>query len=88
MIDFGGPQAHGNSLGARVESAFTVAAPLRFHFYVAHPFQDDALLERVVSSRNRVNPRGVKKKMSNYNLRPGNRRHTRRVDVARNIVRF
>ena len=29
---------------------------------------DEILEERVVSSRNRINPRGVKRKMSNYNL--------------------
>ena len=34
---------------------------------------DEILEERVVSSRNRINPRGVKRKMSNYNLRPRNR---------------
>jgi photosystem II stability/assembly factor-like uncharacterized protein len=31
---------------------------------------DEILEERVVSSHNRINPRGVKRKMSNYNLRP------------------
>ena len=31
---------------------------------------DEILEERVVSSRDRINPRGVKRKMSNYNLRP------------------
>jgi hypothetical protein len=30
---------------------------------------DELLQERVVSSRNRRNPRGVKRKMSNYPLR-------------------
>ena len=43
---------------------------------------DEILEERVVSSRNRINPRGVKRKMSNYNLRPRNRQHTRRPDFA------
>jgi len=28
------------------------------------------ILQGVTSSRNRINPRGVKRKMSNYNLRP------------------
>jgi hypothetical protein len=39
----------------------------------------------VVSSRNRINPRGVKRKMSNYPLRPRKRRRTRRLDVAKRI---
>ncbi len=43
---------------------------------------DEILQERVVSSRNRVNFRGAKRKMSNYNLRPRKRQRTRRVDVA------
>jgi len=33
----------------------------------------EILQERVSSSRNRINPRGVKRKMSNYNLRPRRR---------------
>ena len=31
---------------------------------------EEILQERVVSSRNRRNPRGVKRKMSNFPLRP------------------
>lgn len=46
---------------------------------------DEILNERVVSSRNRINPRGVKRKMSNYNLRPRKRHPTRRLDVAKQI---
>ena len=48
---------------------------------------DEILEERVVSSRNRINPRGVKRKMSNYNLRPRKRQRqpTRRLDVAKRI---
>ena len=33
------------------------------------PGRDELLLEQVVSSRNRRNPRGVKRKMSNFPLR-------------------
>src|SRR5437868_15015461 len=44
---------------------------------------DEILEERVVSSRNRINPRGVKRKMSNYNLRPRKRQRTRHLDVAK-----
>jgi len=46
---------------------------------------DEILEERVVSSRNRINPRGVKRKMSNYNLRPRKRQRTRRIDFAKRI---
>jgi hypothetical protein len=46
---------------------------------------DEILEERVVSSRNRINFRGVKRKMSNYNLRPRKRQRTRRIDVWRRI---
>lgn len=45
----------------------------------------EILQERVVSSRNRVNFRGVKRKMSNCNLRPRKRQRTRRVVVAKQI---
>jgi hypothetical protein len=47
---------------------------------------DEILDERVVSSRNRINPRGVKRKMSNYKLRPRKRQRTRRLDVAKRIM--
>ncbi len=43
----------------------------------------EILEERVVSSRNRINARGVKRKMSNYNLRPRKWKRTRRIDVAK-----
>jgi hypothetical protein len=46
---------------------------------------DEILEERVSSGRNRINPRGVKRKMSNYNLRPRKRQPTRRFDVAKRI---
>jgi hypothetical protein len=46
---------------------------------------DEILEERVVSSRNRINPRGVKRKMSNYNLRPRKRQATRRLDFVKRI---
>jgi len=46
---------------------------------------DEILQERVSSSRNRVNVRGVKRKMSNYNLRPRKRQPTRRIDVCARI---
>jgi len=45
----------------------------------------EILEERVVSSRNRINVRGVKRKMSNYNLRPRKRQPTRRIDVSKRI---
>jgi hypothetical protein len=46
---------------------------------------DEILQERVTSSRNRINPRGVKRKMSNYPLRPRKRQRSRRVDFAKHI---
>ena len=46
---------------------------------------DEILDERVVSSRNRINPRGVKRKMSNYNLRPRKCQRTRKLNFARRI---
>ena len=47
---------------------------------------DEILEERVVSSRNRINPRGVKRKMSNYNLRPRKRQRTRRLAFIKTIL--
>ncbi len=46
---------------------------------------DEILQERVSSSRNRVNVRGVKRKMSNYHLRPRKRQTTRRINVSARI---
>ena len=46
---------------------------------------EEILQERVVGSRNRVNFRGVKRKMSNYPLRPRKRQRTRWLDVAKQI---
>jgi len=37
---------------------------------------EEILEERVVSSRQRWNPRGIKRKMSNYLLRSGKRQKT------------
>jgi Insertion element 4 transposase N-terminal/Transposase DDE domain len=45
----------------------------------------EILQERVSSSRNRVNPRGVKRKMSNYKLRPRRRRRTKQVDFSATV---
>jgi hypothetical protein len=46
---------------------------------------DEILDERVSSSRNRINFRGVKRKMSNYNLRPRKRQPTRRINFVQRI---
>jgi hypothetical protein len=43
---------------------------------------DEILQERVVSSRGRRNPRGVKRKMSNWPLRPRESRPTTKVNFA------
>jgi hypothetical protein len=47
---------------------------------------DEILEERVVSSRNRINPRGVKRKMSNYPLRPRKPSRTSHVKFAGRIM--
>ena len=49
---------------------------------------DEILQERVSSSRNRTNPRGVKRKMSNYNLRPRKLYPTQRIDFSQRIRIF
>jgi hypothetical protein len=43
---------------------------------------DEILEERVVSSRGRQVPRGVKRKMSNYPLRPRAPQQTIRIDFT------
>jgi hypothetical protein len=45
----------------------------------------EILEERAVSSRNRINIRGVKRKMSNCRPRPRERQRTRRIGAARRI---
>jgi hypothetical protein len=45
----------------------------------------EILEERVVSSRTRRNPRGVKRKMSNYHLRPRTVPCNERVDFEKRI---
>jgi hypothetical protein len=45
----------------------------------------EILQERISSSPNRINPRGVKRKMSNYHLRPRQRRRTCRIDFAAKV---
>jgi hypothetical protein len=45
----------------------------------------EILQERVSSSRQRSNPRGVKRKMSNYPLRPRKRGHTRRINFSASV---
>jgi hypothetical protein len=43
---------------------------------------DEILEERVASSRGRRVPRGVKRKMSGYQLRPRSQQPTVRIDFA------
>jgi hypothetical protein len=43
---------------------------------------DEILEERIASSRGRQVPRGVKRKMSNYKLRPRTSQPTIRIDFA------
>jgi len=46
---------------------------------------DEILEERVASSRGRQVPRGVKRKMSSYPLRPRTRQPTTRIDFVATI---
>jgi len=45
----------------------------------------EILEERVTSSRSRSNPRGLKRKMSNFPLRPRKRTHTKWIVVKNHI---
>jgi hypothetical protein len=45
----------------------------------------EEILQERVSSSQRLNPRGVKRKMSNYPLRPRKPERTRKIDFARQI---
>ena len=45
----------------------------------------EILQERVVSSRNRRNPRGVKRKMSNFPLRPRNAKPPPPINIDKAI---
>jgi hypothetical protein len=49
---------------------------------------EEILQERVSSSRQRLNPRGVKRKMSNDPLRPRTPPHRGKIDFARQIRIF
>jgi hypothetical protein len=55
---------------------------------VIEPRRDlsEILEERVVSSRKRWNPRGVKRKMSNYPLRPRSRAPSKYLGIAKCIL--
>jgi hypothetical protein len=46
---------------------------------------DEILQQRVVSSRNRRNPRGVKRKMSNFPLRPRHVKPLPKIDIRKAI---
>jgi hypothetical protein len=50
-----------------------------------HAVLQEILQERVSSSRNRLNPRGVKRKMSSYPLRPRKPQRTRQIDYSKRI---
>ena len=47
---------------------------------------DEILQDRVVSRRGRRNPRGVKRKMSNFNLRPRHAQPLQRIDIKKAIL--
>jgi hypothetical protein len=63
----------------------TAVFPPRLRKAFHQAILDEILEERVVSSRNRINPRGVKRKMSNYPLRPRQRLRTRYIEFAKRI---
>ena len=46
---------------------------------------EEILQERIVANRGRRNPRGVKRKMSNFNLRPRHVKPLERIDVTKAI---
>ena len=46
---------------------------------------EEILQERVVPQRGRRNPRGVKRKMSNFNLRPRHAEPLQRIDIEKAI---
>lgn len=46
---------------------------------------DEILQDPVVSSRGRRNPRGVKRKMSNFPLRPRHAKPLKSIDIERAI---
>jgi hypothetical protein len=46
---------------------------------------EEILQERVVSSRTRLNPRGVKRKMSNFPLRPRRGKPTPPINIREAI---
>jgi hypothetical protein len=60
---------------------FPPAARRAFHKAVL----DEILQERVVSSRNRRNPRGVKRKMSNFPLRPRHLKPLPKINIRKAI---
>ncbi len=73
-----------SSGGWRVTALFPPRQRKAFHQAIL----DEILEERAVSSRNRINPRGVKRKMSNYHLRPRKRQPTRHLDFSKRIKIF
>src|SRR3954452_3970418 len=66
--------------------AHFAAIPPRQRKLLHEVILDEILEECVSSSRNRVNPRGGKRKMSRYPLRPRTRRKTCRLDFAARIT--
>jgi hypothetical protein len=47
---------------------------------------DEILEERVVSSRNRTCPRGVKRKMTRYPVRPHGSKHSAPINIGKHIM--
>jgi hypothetical protein len=62
-----------------------VAIPPRHRKAFHEAVLQEILQERVSSSRNRLNPRGVKRKMSSYPLRPRKPQRSRRIAFSQHI---
>ena len=69
--------------GARFTPTALFPPPKRRAFHNA--VLDEILQERVVSSRNRRNLRGVKRKMSNFPLRPRHSKPLPRINIREAI---
>jgi hypothetical protein len=62
------------------------AIPPQARKNLQHAILDEILEERVVSSRKRWSPRGVKRKMSKYPLRPRHRAPSKCLSIANFIL--
>ena len=81
-----GPECNPNPLQPGILSAADVCAIIQgAAMSVTSPLVKEILQERVVSSRHRRNPRGVKRKMSNFPLRPRHIKPLPPIDIPQAI---